>query len=61
MAGGGRQVVFTNGGKDQTIDVSSSRTNVSIGGKKVARSDLKAGMNCEIGYSGKDADVIACK
>lgn len=56
-----RQVVFANGGKDETLEVSSSRTNVSVGGKKAARADLKAGMDCEIAFSGKNAEVIACQ
>jgi tripartite-type tricarboxylate transporter receptor subunit TctC len=57
----GRQVVFTAGGKDEMLEVSSSRTKVSVGGSKAARADLKAGMNCEIAYNGKNAETIACK
>lgn len=57
----GREVIFVSDNKDQTIEVSSSRTNVSVGGKKAGRGDLKAGMNCEIAFSGKDADIIDCK
>jgi hypothetical protein len=57
----GREVVFVSDNKDQTIEVSSSRTNVSVGGKKAARGDLKAGMTCEIAFSGKDADIIQCQ
>jgi tripartite-type tricarboxylate transporter receptor subunit TctC len=57
----GREVVFVSDNKDQTIEVSSSRTNVSVGGKKAARGDLKAGMTCEIAFSGKDADIIECQ
>jgi tripartite-type tricarboxylate transporter receptor subunit TctC len=57
----GREVVFVSDNKDQTIEVSSSRTNVSVGGKKAARGDLKAGMSCEIAFSGKDADIIECQ
>src|SRR5262249_39313160 len=61
VAGDGRQVIIDAGGKEETLEVSSSRTNISVGGKKVARGDLKAGMNCEIAFNGKDADVIACQ
>lgn len=57
----GREIVFVSDNKDQTVEVSGSRTNVSVGGKKVARGDLKAGMNCEIAFNGKDADIIDCK
>lgn len=57
----GREVVFVSDNKDQTVEVSSSRTNVSVGGKKAARGDLKAGMTCEIAFNGKDADIIDCK
>ena len=57
----GREVVFASGGQDQTLEVSSSRTNVSVGGQKVGRGDLKAGMTCEIAFNGKDADIIDCK
>jgi tripartite-type tricarboxylate transporter receptor subunit TctC len=57
----GRQIVFVSDDKEETVEVSGSRTTVSIGGKKAARAELKAGMDCEIGYNGKDADVIACK
>lgn len=57
----GREIVFSNANKDETLEVSGSRTNVSIGGKKVARGDLKAGMTCEIAFSGKDADSITCQ
>lgn len=59
--GDGRQVVIVTNNKEETLEVSSSRTAVSVAGKKAARGDLKAGMTCEIGYNGKDADVIACK
>jgi tripartite-type tricarboxylate transporter receptor subunit TctC len=57
----GREIVFVNDSKEETIEVSGSRTNVTIGGRKAARADLKAGMNCEIGYNGKDADIVACQ
>jgi tripartite-type tricarboxylate transporter receptor subunit TctC len=57
----GRQVVIAAGDQETTLNVSGSRTNVSVGGKKVARGDLKPGMNCEIGYSGKDAELISCR
>ena len=57
----GREIVFDNANKEEKIEVSGSRTNVSVGGKKVARGDLKPGMNCEIAYSGKDADSVTCQ
>jgi tripartite-type tricarboxylate transporter receptor subunit TctC len=60
---GGRAVVFRAGGKDHKGNVSSSRTKVTIAGKAAKRGDLKAGMTCDISYSGEGGDVtaIACK
>lgn len=57
----GREIVFLNGSKEEKLGVSSSRTKVSVGGKKAARGELKAGMNCEIAFSGKDAEAINCQ
>lgn len=57
----GREIVFVNDSKEESIEVSGSRTTVTIGGKKAARGDLKSGMNCEIAYNGKDADIVACQ
>jgi hypothetical protein len=56
----GREIVFSAANKEETLAVSSTGTNVSIGGKKVARGDLKAGMSCEISHNGKDAETISC-
>ena len=58
---GGRQVVVLDDAADQTIEVSSSRTHIEIAGKQAGRADLKAGMSCEISYSGADADHITCR
>ena len=59
--GGGRQVVIEDDDKEQTIEVSSSRTNILVFGQKVGREMLRAGMNCEINFSGIDAEAITCK
>jgi hypothetical protein len=57
----GRQVVFVADGQEYTVEVGGNRTNVTIGGKKMARGDLKPGMTCEVAFNGKDADAIACQ
>jgi hypothetical protein len=60
---GGRSVQFEVGGKEQTAEVSSSRTQISIAGKKAERKELKAGLVCEVSYPGdkQEASAIACK
>lgn len=57
----GREIIFAAGDKEEKLEVSSSKTTLTVGGNKVARSDIKPGMNCEIGYTGKDADSISCR
>ena len=59
---GGRSIEFAVGGSNKTLDVSSSRTAVNIGGKKVPRAELKAGVTCTIEYvdGNKDANGINC-
>ena len=59
----GREIEFPLNGASQKLDVSSSRTNVSIAGQKAARGDLKAGMECSIEYpeGSTQADKIACQ
>lgn len=61
IIGGGRQVVVLDNEIEQTIEVSSSRTAIVVAGQKAGRDALKAGMNCEIAYSGADAEAITCK
>ena len=57
----GREIVFTAGDKEEKLEVSSSKTTLTVAGNKVARGDIKPGMRCEIGYTGKDAESIACR
>jgi len=59
---GGRDIEFAVGGASKKIDVSNSRTNVSIGGKKVARTELKPGITCTIEFidGNKEANGITC-
>ena len=57
----GREIVFAAGDKEEKLEVSSSKTALTVGGNKVARNDIKPGMSCEIAYTGKDADSISCK
>jgi len=60
---GGRVIVFDVMGKSSRARISSSRTNVSVAGKKVKRGELKPGMSCEIAYSGSgsQAKSVTCK
>jgi tripartite-type tricarboxylate transporter receptor subunit TctC len=62
VSAGGRDIEFTDGGASKKLDVSSSRTSVSIGGKKATRDQLKAGLECEIQalQEAKEASAIAC-
>jgi hypothetical protein len=59
---GGRSIEFAVGGINKTLDVSSSRTAVNIGGQKAARGDLKAGATCTIEFidGSKDANGVTC-
>ncbi len=59
---GGRNIEFAVDGANKTIDVSSSRTAVNIGGKKVGRSELKAGVTCTIEFidGAKEANGVTC-
>lgn len=61
---GGRVIVFTGpDGKKVKAEPSGSRTKITIAGQDAKRTDLKAGMNCEISYkAGGDNEpiTIAC-
>jgi tripartite-type tricarboxylate transporter receptor subunit TctC len=59
---GGRDIEFVVNGASKKLEVSSSRTKVTIKGEKAARDQLKAGMDCSIEVMGdsKDANGIAC-
>lgn len=61
VLGSGRQIKFESEGQEHTLEVSSSRTEVTVAGKKVARGDLKAGMHCEVTHNGVDATAIVCR
>lgn len=60
---GGRSILFMVDGKEQSADVSSSRTQITIAGQKADRKALKAGLVCEVSYPGdkQEASAIACK
>ncbi len=62
VGNGGRDISFVVDGKEQTADVSGSRTQVTIAGKKAERKDLKAGLSCEVSYPGdkQEATAIDC-
>ncbi len=59
---GGRDIEFAVGGASKKIDVSNSRTAVHIGGKKVARTELKPGVTCTIEFidGNKEANAVTC-
>jgi tripartite-type tricarboxylate transporter receptor subunit TctC len=57
----GRELSFEDGGNAQTVRVSSSGTAITVSGQKAKRSQLKAGMECEITYSGTSVSVVACQ
>jgi len=56
-----RKVSWEGGGKKGKLSVSGSKTELSIGGKKANRKELKTGMNCEFTYQGSAAKKIACQ
>jgi tripartite-type tricarboxylate transporter receptor subunit TctC len=59
---GGRDIEFVIDGASKKLDVSSSRTRVTIAGQKAGRDQLKAGMECSIEVMGesKDVDGLTC-
>lgn len=57
----GRKVSYTGAARSGTLDVATSGTRVSIGGKKAARKELKAGMACDFSFQGNEAKTITCK
>lgn len=59
----GRDILFEVDGKEHKADVSSSRTQITIAGKKAERKQLKPGLACEVSYPGdkQQATAIVCK
>jgi hypothetical protein len=59
----GRQIVFAHDGKPVTVNISGSRTAVTVDGKKGGRRDLKVGLTCAVTYSGPGAEAkkVECK
>ena len=58
----GRNIEFGVNGVTTKLDVSSSRTNINIGGKKGSRAELKPGAICTVEYieGSSDANGITC-
>ena len=58
----GKKVTYLRDGDERTIKISRSRTKITIGGEKAQRGDLKAGMECVIGWIGLDigAAMVEC-
>lgn len=62
VGSGGREIQFVDGGETRKVDVSSSKSKVTIAGQSATRADLKAGMSCKIEFEpGKEAETIACQ
>ena len=63
VASGGRAVVFVVNGEQQSAEISSGRTTITIAGEKAERAALKPGMTCDISYPGdkQEAAAIACR
>jgi tripartite-type tricarboxylate transporter receptor subunit TctC len=63
VTGDGREIEFPAEGGTRKIEVSSSRTKITVAGQKAERGDLKPGMNCSIEYIGdsKEANGVACQ
>jgi len=63
VSGGGRAVVFMVNGEEQSAEISSGRTAITISGQKADRAALKPGMTCDISYPGnkQEAAAIACQ
>lgn len=59
----GRELHFKAAGKPEIARVSSADTDIKVGGKTAKRGSLKAGMSCDISYSGSGgtAKSVACK
>jgi hypothetical protein len=50
-------------GKELTVRISKSRTQITVGGKKTKRDAVKVGMTCEISWLkvNGEANLLACK
>jgi hypothetical protein len=59
----GREIVIDHNGEKVSAKVSSSKTAVTIGGKKSKRSAVKVGMTCTFVYPGPgtQAKKVDCK
>jgi hypothetical protein len=60
---GGRSFKVMENGKELTVRISKSRTQITIGGKKAKRDKVKVGMTCEISWLkvNGEANLLACK
>ena len=61
---GGRVLLFTHDGKNMKLRVSGSRSEITVGGKLVPRSKLKAGMTCSLKWKKRgdrlEASTVVC-
>ena len=60
---GGREISFMASGKQSNAKISGSRTKITVGGKSAKRNALKAGMTCQVTYTGagSEASKIDCE
>jgi tripartite-type tricarboxylate transporter receptor subunit TctC len=60
---GGRSFKVMEDGKELTVRISKSRTQITLGGKKAKRDKVKVGMTCEISWLkvNGEANLLACK
>ena len=60
---GGRSFKLMEDGKELTVRISKSRTQITLGGKKAKRDAVKVGMTCEISWLkvNGEANLLACK
>ena len=45
----------------KSFEISNSRTEVMVKGKKAKRGDIKVGMNCTASVEGEEAKKVDCK
>ena len=60
----GKKITFNGSdGKPVSMEVSGSRTKVTIGGKEAQRNELKVGQNCEIAYvaNAPEPTTVTCQ
>lgn len=57
IVGGGREIVFADGGKELRAKISSSRTAIMVRGGQAERKDIRLGMSCRIIAPGPEQEA----